>query len=311
MKNKKIIFASDFKGLELRKNLLEYANQRGIPVEDIGIAEGSPLDFVDITKQLALKLGFLNVYGVLICNDGHGVAMAANKYNFIRATLCSSKKDVQIARKKLNSNVLCFGCKNFSLEQARSCLDAFIKTPFESDKYGHNIEKLASFATSHANQGINLIVRGVIIYNNHILLSTTTQHNKEFAKGLYFLPGGHVNYNESAISALKRETSEEMYLQIEELKFIGALECSWNKKGEIYHELNLVYRVNISNLSLSTPPNSSEPFIEFVWCPLSDLSNYHILPEQLKPMLQEIEKNNNTTLFYSQMMQPGNVQNFV
>lgn len=297
-----IIFGSDFKGISLRKNLIEYANQQDLSVEDLGILDGSPLDFIDITKQLALKLNSPDVYGVLICNDGNGVAMAANKFNFIRAALCSSEQDAQAARKKLNSNVLCLGSKHVSLEQAKSCLDAFIKTSFEADKYENSVKKIGTFATSHAEKGINLIVRAVIIYKGHILLSTTTHHNKEFEKDLYFLPGGHVEYNESAISALKREILEEIYLEVDELKFIGALECSWDKKGKIYHEINLVYHVNILNLSLEAPPKSSEPFIEFVWRPLSNLSQYHILPEQLKPMLQEIAKNNNTPLFYSQML---------
>ncbi len=303
MKAKKIIFASDFKGIELRKKLFEYANYLDVPVEDIGISEDSPLDFVDITKQLALKLSSPNVYGVLICNDGHGVSMAANKFNFIRAALCSSEEAAQAVRRKLNSNVLCLGCKNLSLDQARSCLDAFVTTPFAPDKYGENVEKIGAFATLHADKGVNLIVRGVITCQSHILLSTTTQHNQEFAKDLYFLPGGHVDYNESAISALKREISEEMHLQVEDLNFIGVLECSWNRKGDVYHELNLVYRVDISNLSLNATPKSSEPFIEFVWCPLSSLSNYHILPEQLNSMLQEMVKNSDATFFYSQMMQ--------
>jgi len=297
----KIIFASDFKGIDLRKKLFDYAKHLDIAVEDIGIFADSALDFVDVTKQLALKLSSSNVFGVLICNDGHGVSMTANKFNFIRAALCSSAEDAQAVRKNLNSNVLCLGCKNFSLDQARSCLDTFISTPFDSGKYGESIEKLGSIATLHADKGVNLIVRGVITHQNYILLSTTTRHNQEFAKDLYFLPGGHVNYNESASSALKREIFEEMHLQVKDLKFIGVLECSWDKKGAIYHELNLIYRVDIPNLSLSAPPKSSEPFIEFVWSPLSNLSDYRILPEQLNPMLQEIAKNSDTALFYSQM----------
>ncbi len=160
-----------------------------------------------------------------------------------------------------------------------------------------------SFKNSHADKGINLIVRGVITHKNHILLSTTTDYNKEFAKGLYFLPGGHVDYNESAIDALKRELLEEMYLPTQKIKFIGALECSWDKKGNIYHELNLLYHVQFSNLSLNIPPKSSEPFIQFIWYPIQNLSSCNILPEQLKPMLQEFVKNNDATLFYSQMIQ--------
>lgn len=303
MRAEKIIFASDFKGIKLRESLYRYANSLGIPIEDIGIFEGSPLDFIDITKQLALKLYSPNTYGVLICKDGHGVSMAANKFNFIRAALCYSQEDAQKVRKKLNSNVLCLGCQNFSLDQAISCLNAFIQTDFEQGRYGKSIEKLGAFATAHADHGVNLIVRGIISCQDHILLSMTTKHNQEFGKNLFFLPGGHVDYNESAISALKREILEEMYLHVNDLKFIGALECSWDKKGSIYHEINLVYRVAITDLSLDTPPRSSEPFIEFIWCPLSKISEYHILPEQLNPMLQEVAENTDTTLFYSQMMQ--------
>lgn len=298
----KIIFVSDIKGIGLRKKLLEYSSRLNLFTEDIGIFEGSPLDFVDMTKQMALKLSSPNIHGVLICDNGHGIAMAANKYNYIRAALCNSKEDAEAVRRKLNANVLCLENKNLSINRAKSCLNTFIHTPFKTIKYKKSIEKIKAIATVHSDQGINLIVRGVIICNGHILLSTATQHNKEFAKDLYFLPGGHVDYNESAISALKREILEEMSLQAKELKFIGALECNWNKKGSLYHEINLVYHVNIPNLSLNTSLQSSEPFIKFVWCPLSAISNYHILPEQLGVMLQEMDRNVDTKLFYSQMI---------
>ena len=298
-----IIFASDFKGIGLRNKLFAYAKSLDIAVEDIGVLEESPLDFVDLTKQLALKLDNSNTFGVLICNNGHGVTIAANKFNHIRAALCHTKEDTQKSRKKLNSNVLCLDCEDFSFENAQECLQAFVETPFENKKYGNSVEKLTSFATSHAQNGVNLIVRSVITHKNHILLSTTTDHNKEFSKNLYFLPGGHVDYKESAINALKRELLEELYLEAGKIRFIGALECSWDKKGSIYHEINLVYHVELPNLSLDKPPKSSEPFIKFVWCPTTDLSNYNILPQQLLPMLQEIVKKNNSALFYSQMIQ--------
>lgn len=302
MKIEKIIFASDFKGIALRKKLFKYAKHLNVTIEDIGIKEGSPLDFVDVTKLLAQKLSFPNVFGILICNDGHGVAIAANRYPFIRAVRGSCEKDVEAIRNKLDANVLCLGCKNTSLEQAKSCLDVFINTPFKLNKYGNSVEKLATAATLHVDTGINLIVRGVIVYNNHILLSKPTQLNTEFANGFYFLPGGHVEYNESAITALKREIYEEMKLQVKKSIFMGALECSWNKKGEIYHELNLVYYVEIPQLSLSVPPMSSEPFIEFIWCPLSDLSNYYILPEKFTSLLQEMDIPEKKSFFYSQML---------
>lgn len=301
MKNKKIIFASDYKGIELRSRLIEHGRSLDLEIEDIGVKEGSLLDYVDITKQLVEKLSDQTSIGVLICNDGHGVTMAANKFNVIRAALCRTLEDAKMARCKLNANVLCLESQNSSLDDAVSCFDAYINTPFESEKYEKSVSKLGMYATQHSTSGVNLIVRAIIIHQDHILLSTPTESNKEFAANLYFLPGGHVDYKESAIDALKRELMEEMNLVTSVIAFIGVLECSWNKKENIYHELNLIYKVESAGLSLKFPPESTEPFIKFVWCPISQLSNYKILPQQLIPMLQEATRCQSNALFYSQM----------
>ena len=52
----KLIYASDYKGVELRKKLVQKSLEVGQEVQDIGIDEGSPLDYVDISKSLAEEL---------------------------------------------------------------------------------------------------------------------------------------------------------------------------------------------------------------------------------------------------------------
>jgi len=149
---------------------------------------------------------------------------------------------------------------------------------------------------------INLIVRGVVIHEGHILLSTTTEANKEYDLNLYFLPGGHVDYKESALAALRREFLEEMDAHIDEdMLFIGALECCWNKKGSIYHELNLLYRVSMPELSLRHPPQSTDERIMFIWWPINKMADLPILPEKLGEMLQQYIQNKATGLFYTQV----------
>lgn len=86
------------------------------------------------------------------------------------------------------------------------------------------------------------------------------------------------------------------------IDFVGALECSWDRKGSIYHELDLVYKIESPSLSLKHPPESTEPYIKFVWCPFSKLSSYKILPQQLIPMIQEAVRCQSNALFYSQML---------
>lgn len=154
--------------------------------------------------------------------------------------------------------------------------------------------------------GVNLIVRAIIETQGHILLLTPTEENKEFAAGHnFFLPGGHVEHNEPAIDALKRELMEEINLAPENItstELRGVLECSWERKGRLYHELNLVYKVEAMGLSVKQPPIAVEPFHRFLWCPLANLESYPILSEKMLPLIQEAVKVDGKISFYSQML---------
>lgn len=304
MSKKSIIFASDYRGIKLRESLVKYSESLGLDTKDIGIQDGSPLDYVDITKLLINELSNQDALGILICGSGQGVSISANRSNKIRAVLCYSPEDAENARSKLNANVLCLGSKNSTLEESISCFKTFIETSFKYEKHEKSVSKLSANQTEHIYSGINMIVRAVIIHKNHILLTTVTKSNTEFSSDLYFLPGGHVDYRESAINALRREIKEEMTVDVNDVDFIGALECSWDRKGFLYHELNLVYKVDISYLSLENPPVAVDPFHQFVWCPLSEILNYKILPEKLTPMIIEAASYPNTrSIFLSQMLQ--------
>lgn len=119
-----------------------------------------------------------------------------------------------------------------------------------------NQKTLSSNQTVHYQNGVNLIVRAIIEYQDHILLTTTTKDNKNFDQGLFFLPGGHVEHNEPTLLALKQEIYEEMGLEFKNEQFVGALECSWNRKGSIYHEIYIIYKVQIDNLNIDFPPTA-------------------------------------------------------
>jgi ribose 5-phosphate isomerase B len=304
MKDRKIIFASDYRGIALRESLVNHAESLGLNVKDIGIQKGSLLDYVDITKLLVDELHHdPDAVGVIVCGSGQGVSISANRSTHIRAAMCRSPEDAESVRSKLNANVLCLGSKYNTFEEAVQCLSTFINTPFDAEKHGRCASKLNVSATEHTYAGVNLIVRGIVTHKNHILFTTTTRGNTEFSSDLYFLPGGHVDYRESALDALKRELKEEMNVEILESEFVGALECSWDRKGRIYHELNLVYKIDIPNLSLENPPKAVDPFHQFVWRPLSEITQYKILPEQLVPLIQEVVTPQGAkSLFLSQMM---------
>lgn len=306
MQCKKLIFACDYNGIELKNSLLGYAKSLEIEIKDVGIESGSSLDYIDVTKLLVNELqNDDEALGVIICGSGQGVAISANRSNKIRAAMCRTEEDAISIRSKLNANVLCLGSKISTLDEAKSCLKAFLETPFKSEKHGACVSKLTPHITSHRYDGVNMIARAIITHKDHILLTTVTESNKDFASDLYFLPGGHVEYKESAIDALKRELKEEIDVTVSSLEFAGALECTWDRKGKVYHELDLIYKVELPNLDLENPPKAVDhAFHQFVWKPLSEIKNYKISPQQLTPLIIEAIKTGRTSsLFFSEMME--------
>jgi RpiB/LacA/LacB family sugar-phosphate isomerase len=283
-----ITIASDYVGVDLKEKLLNDSElSKEIRFIDIGIERGSLLDYVDISKKLADSLLFnSDSLGIIICESGHGVAIALNRFTHIRATTCNNIIDAATTREKLNANVLCVGSKCLDLESAKNVIRAFIKTKFLSEKHGICVAKLHTNQTTHHKHGVNLIVRAIITHQDHILLTTTTDDNKNFAPNLFFLPGGHVEYNERALSALKREIWEEMNLEFYDEKFVGALECAWNREGSIYHEINIVYKIQIDHMNLEAPPIAVDhKFHKFVWKSLAELEGLPLLPVALKQII--------------------------
>lgn len=301
----KIIYASDYRGIDLKDRLVRKGYEAGLEIQDIGIFKGSPVDDIDISKQLAEELRYQpDATGVITCGGGQGVAIVLNRFTHIRACLCHTVSDAVQVREKLNANVLCLNSKQTSFEESSAIVEAFFSTPFTGGKHSTCVQKLSASPSHHVSQGVNLIVRAMIIHDDHILLTTATASNRDFAPNLYFLPGGHVDYNEPCLQALKRELVEEMAITIEQAEFKGVLECSWNRRDQIYHELNAVYLVHLSGLDLKEPPPSIECCQTFVWVPVVNLPQITLLPETLKPLIRDVLTSSENPKFYSEMRKP-------
>jgi ribose 5-phosphate isomerase B len=287
--DKKIIFASDYRGIELRERLVHSAIKKGLFSQDIGIPMGSTVDYIDISKHLAEEIR-LNpeAIGVMVCGSGQGIAIVLNRFTHIRACVCCTVEDALQVREKLNANVLCLGSKHTSFFESLAILEQFAQTPFTWGKHTTCVQKLKVNPTQYGEQKINIIVRAIIIHDNHILLTTATDNNPYFSSNLYFLPGGHVDHNESCLAALQREIFEETTLTIESAEFSGVLECSWDRHGSIYHEINVIYHATIKSLDVMKPPVSTESYQRFIWVPLNNLSKITILPTKITQVIADV-----------------------
>jgi 8-oxo-dGTP diphosphatase len=131
-----------------------------------------------------------------------------------------------------------------------------------------------------ANDGhLETIARGVCIKNGKILLTRSK------GADITYLPGGHIEFTESAAIALERELIEEIGIKCEVQRFLGVAEHIFMQKGELHCELNIIYLYDSILLDSDKPVESCEDWIEFMWVDLEDLEKMRLEPA---PLIQAI-----------------------
>jgi len=139
------IIGSDHAGVHLKKVLAEHLQSKGEEAEMIGSCD--PLDRVDypdavdaVVKQL-LDQNCEGVMGILVCGSGIGVSIRANRYKGIRAALVYDAHTAASAKEHTNANILCFGERLISKEDACKYMDIFMSKSYEGGRHDIRLEK--------------------------------------------------------------------------------------------------------------------------------------------------------------------------
>lgn len=64
--------------------------------------------------------------------------------------------------------------------------------------------------------------------------------------------------------------------------FLGLIEHKWEKKGILHCEINQLFEVKSSELSLDINPPSCEPHLSFFWCGIEELEKVNLQPYVLR-----------------------------
>ncbi len=145
------------------------------------------------------------------------------------------------------------------------------------------------------NQHIHVLSRAVIINEGHILLAydprETPNHYYEPGVRFYYLPGGHIEFQESAEGTLLRELFEESGYDIYIENFLGIIENSWEFPGDEVcchtHEINLIFHAQFMDDLGTTVIPQKEEHVALKWIPLSELPGIDLRPEDLKELIPE------------------------
>ena len=139
-----LFIASDHGGYQLKKRLVRYLqNELVHEVTDLGpheYVEGD--DYPDYAFPLAEKVAATAGRGILICKNGIGVCIAANKVPGIRAGLAYNLAAAESMMLDDNTNVMCLAAHLSSDDHAIAILKRWLNTDFsKAERHVRRLQK--------------------------------------------------------------------------------------------------------------------------------------------------------------------------
>ncbi len=141
----KIAIGSDHAGFETKQALLKHLEGEGHQVEDLGSHNGEPSDYPLYAEKVGQAVASGKAEkGILVCGNGIGMSIAANKVPGIRAALVFNEKMAQQTRDHNDSNVLSLAGRELPVATNLKIADVWLATPFSKvDRHVRRIGEIA------------------------------------------------------------------------------------------------------------------------------------------------------------------------
>jgi ribose 5-phosphate isomerase B len=141
----KLAFGADHAGYSLKQQLIALAKAMGHEVLDLGTDGPASVDYPDFAEAVGQRVldGGADL-GVVLCSNGVGVSITANKMPGIRAALCHTSWGAARARQHTDANVLALGASEIGPAVAEEILAAFLGNTFEGGRHAIRLAKLQS-----------------------------------------------------------------------------------------------------------------------------------------------------------------------
>lgn len=139
----RIAIASDHAAVALKSVLVQYLQDGGFEVSDLGPFDEASVDYPDYGYKLAEAIAADEAeFGVALCGSGIGISIAVNRNAACRCALVSEPLSARLAREHNDANVIAMGARLTGTDMAKACLDTFLSTQFAGDRHVRRVDKL-------------------------------------------------------------------------------------------------------------------------------------------------------------------------
>ena len=124
--------------------VVQFLRAKGIEVEDMGTKGSESVDYPDFGRLVSLQVSKGKAErGILVCTNGIGMSILANKFPGIRAALVHDLRGAQMSREHNNSNILVLGGGVTEKSLAEEILEIWLQTPFAGGRHQRRLDKIA------------------------------------------------------------------------------------------------------------------------------------------------------------------------
>ena len=141
----KLYIGADHRGKELENYLYQTLKEAGIDIEMSKLPTTDEDDYPDFAFDIAQKVAEnQDNLGILICGNGIGVSIAANKVKGIRCARVLTEEDAHHAKNHNGANMIAFG--GISHEEALKIVKTFLNTkPASEERHLRRIKKIIDY----------------------------------------------------------------------------------------------------------------------------------------------------------------------
>ncbi|MDC8900848.1 RpiB/LacA/LacB family sugar-phosphate isomerase [Metamycoplasma hyosynoviae] len=145
---KTIYITSDHGGHSTKTKIIELLKQEGYEVKNFGSQDEEKklsyaevgLEFANIFKKESRNSN--NLF-IALCGSGIGISIALNRFKQIRCARVTSEEEAKLAKLHNNANILCFGGRLMSAEEAIKLFHIWETTEYEGGRHESRIKVLS------------------------------------------------------------------------------------------------------------------------------------------------------------------------
>jgi len=139
----KIAIGSDHAGFSLKETIKSSLDD--VEFMDVGTHGGEPVDYPDYISRVAraVQTGEAEL-GIGICGTGIGASITANKFEGIRAALCTNEFMAEMSRRHNNAYVVILAARVLGEDLALRIVRTWRESPFEGGRHQRRIDKISA-----------------------------------------------------------------------------------------------------------------------------------------------------------------------